>query len=73
MRVVARGREGCCGGAITSTCMDTVAEYTYMSHNHLQTVGHDHESMAKHRTCHTESGRREGQVGVSPTQSVQQL
>ena len=31
MRVVARGREGCCGGGITSTCMDTLAGYTCMA------------------------------------------
>ena len=46
MRVVARGREGCCGGGITSTCIDVVKEYTWMSHNHLRPVDHDHESMA---------------------------
>ena len=46
MRVEARGRKGCCGGGITSACMETVAGYTCMSHNHLQTVGHDHDPMA---------------------------
>ena len=35
-----------CGGAIAWTCVDIVAGYTCMSRNHLQPVGHDHESMA---------------------------
>ena len=47
MHVVDRGRERCCGGAITSSYMDiVVAGYTCMSHNHLRAVGHDHEPMA---------------------------
>ena len=72
MRVVARGRDGCCGGGITSTCIDVVAGYTCMSHNHLRPVAHDHEWMASTaQVTPNRSDRRSG--GSEPTQSVQQL
>ena len=70
MRVVIAGRDGCCGGSITSTCIDVVKGYTHMSHSHLRPVGHDHESMASTAQVTPNPGRIEGQAGVSPSRAA---